>query len=396
MFETLAMAPADPILGLSAAFKRDVNPDKINLGVGVYKDASGSTPILESVREAEGRVVAEQTSKEYQPIPGDPRYGQLIQELLFGGDHEIVASGRARTAHTPGGTGALRVAGDYLHRMHSEATLWLSDPTWANHKGIFAAAGVPTKAYPYFDQSANRLVVEQMLAKLADVPAGDVVLLHGACHNPTGADPSAADWARIADVLAERSVLPLVDFAYQGFAVGLEEDAAGLRSLCRPDCELIVCSSYSKNFGLYRDRVGALTVVAADADTAERALSHVNVCIRTNYSNPAAHGGAIVATILDDLELRARWEQEVAEMRARINDMRALFVETLAAKGVAGDYSFIRRQKGMFSFSGLTRDQVDALRQKHAIYIVGSGRINVAGMTESNMDRLCTAIAGVL
>ena len=396
MFESLDMAPADPILGLTDAFKSDPNPAKTNLGVGIFKDATGNTPILESVKEAERRILERETTKAYLPIPGDPVYGTLIQQLLFGAGHEIIDSGRARTAHTPGGTGALRVAGDYLHRMCPGAAVWLSDPTWANHQGVFSAAGLRTMSYPYFAKATNSLVFDEMIAALEQVPAGDVVLLHGACHNPTGADPNQEQWLRIAEVLAERGALPLVDFAYQGFGVGIEEDAAGLRALCRPGCELMVCSSYSKNFGLYRDRVGALTLVAGDCDAAERALSHVKGCIRTNYSNPAAHGGAIVTTILGDAELSARWRVEVAAMRERINAMRNLFVETLAAKGVKGDYSFIRKQKGMFSFSGLTKDQVLELRRNDAIYIVNSGRISVAGMTESNMDPLCEAIARVL
>ena len=319
-----------------------------------------------------------------------------MQKLLFGAEHEIIASGRAYSAHTPGGTGALRVVGDYLHRMHPTASIWLSDPTWANHQGVFGAAGVPIRSYPYFDKATNSIAFDTMFAALEQVPAGDVVLLHGCCHNPTGADPSGEQWSRIADVLAQRGVLPLVDFAYQGFAAGVEEDAAGLRALCRPGCELLICSSFSKNFGLYCERVGAMTLVAADADAAARAFSHVKTCIRTNYSNPAAHGGAIVATVLGDPELFATWQTEVAEMRDRINTMRKLFVQTLAAKGVKGDYSFIMAQKGMFSFSGLTKDQVLKLRADHAIYIVRSGRINVAGMTEANMDRLCEAIAAVV
>ena len=396
MFESMEMAPPDPILGLTDAFKNDPNPDKINLGVGVYKDADGNTPTLDAVKQAERRVVDSGASKAYKPIPGDPAYGKCVQKLLFGDGHEIIASGRACTAHTPGGTGALRVAGDYLHRMYPNASIWLSDPTWANHKGVFAAAGVPVKSYAYFDKATNGIAFDKMLASLQEVPAGDVVLLHGACHNPTGADPTAEQWSQIADVLADRGALPLVDFAYQGFAAGIEEDAVGLRSLCRPGCELIVCSSFSKNFGLYCERVGAMTLIASDADVAARAFSQVKLCIRTNYSNPASHGGAIVATVLGDPELTAIWQTEVAQMRDRINDMRKLLVQTLAAKGVKGDYSFITQQKGMFSFSGLTKDHVEALKQKYSIYIVGSGRINVAGITETNIDRLCEAISQVV
>jgi aspartate/tyrosine/aromatic aminotransferase len=396
MFDAVELAPVDPILGLTDAFKSDPNPAKINLGVGIYQDAEGRAPILAAVKEAERRGIAAQTTKSYLPITGDPVYGQCVQDLIFGAEHEIISSGRALTAHTPGGTGALRVVGDYLHRVHPGAAIWLSDPTWANHKSVFAAAGLEIKTYPYFDRAANALAFDRFIEALGQVPAGDIVLLHGACHNPTGVDPTAAQWSQVAELLAQRGVVPLVDFAYQGFGAGIAEDAVGLRTLCRPGGELIICSSYSKNFGLYRDRVGALTLVAGNKDAAQRAFSHVKVAIRSNYSNPAGHGAAIVTTILGDAELRIRWQDEVAQMRSRINAMRDLFVETLATKGVKGDYSFIRKQNGMFSFSGLTKDQVNRLRQEHSIYIVGSGRINVAGITASNVDRLCEAIGQVL
>jgi aspartate/tyrosine/aromatic aminotransferase len=300
------------------------------------------------------------------------------------------------TAQTPGGTGALRVAGDFIHTMFPGAKVWMSEPTWPNHSGIFGAAGVETATYPYFDAATNGLAFDAMLDRLRQIPTGDVVLLHGCCHNPTGIDPTAEQWALIADVICDRGLLPLLDFAYQGFAEGLKEDAVGLLSLCRPTKEMLVCTSYSKNFGLYNERVGALTLLAASADDAATALSQLKLRIRTNYSNPPAHGAAIVATILGDEQLRGQWLTEVQQMRDRINGMRKLFVQTLAAKGVDRDFSFIERQRGMFSFSGLNRQQVDALRAKYSIYVVGSGRINVAGMTENNMDTLCSAIAEVL
>jgi len=396
MFESIECAPADPILGLTEAFIKDPNPQKINLGVGVYKDAHGQTPILETVKEAQAQVLASETTKSYKPITGAAEYAQAVQGLLFGADHEIITSGRAATAHTPGGTGALRVAGEYLKKMHPGATLWVSDPTWANHANIFQAAGVPIKTYPYFDAQTNGLAFDDMIAALEQVPAGDAVLLHGCCHNPTGVDPSPSQWSQIAQAIAGRQALPLVDFAYQGFAAGITEDAAGLMELCGASRELLVCSSYSKNFGLYNERVGALTIVASDKSQAQAVMSQIKRCIRANYSNPPAHGGAIVTAILNDPKLRSRWADEVKQMRERINEMRQVFVTTLSAKGVEGGYRFITQQNGMFSFSGLTKPQVQVLRDVHSIYIVGSGRINVAGMTPGNMDRLCEAIAGVL
>lgn len=396
MFEKLEMAPPDAILGLTEAFRKDPNPNKINLGVGVYKDAAGETPVLECVKRAEERILASEKTKSYLPIPGAPEYGAEVRKLLFGAEHEILASKRAVTAHTPGGTGALRVAADFLRNCCGAPRIWLSDPTWENHAAIFAAAGLETAAYPYYNHESKELTGDAMLNALAQIPRGDVVLLHACCHNPSGIDPDAAQWRAIADLGGDRGFLPLVDFAYQGLGDGLEEDAAGLRELCRPGCELLVCSSFSKNFGLYKERAGALTVIGRDHGAAEKAFSHMKRCIRTNYSNPPSHGGQIVQTVLGDPELRASWEHEVKMMCDRINGMRALFVETLRSKGVTRDFSFIVKQKGMFSFSGLNRDQVGALREKYAIYIVGSGRINVAGMTEGNIGALCDAIASVL
>ncbi|MEX2673072.1 MAG: amino acid aminotransferase [Phycisphaeraceae bacterium] len=396
MFEHQEMAPPDPILGLTEAYNEDANPQKVNLAVGVYKDAKGTTPILQTVKQAEARLLETETTKAYKPIDGDRAYARFVQDLLFGSDHEIVTSKRAATAHTPGGTGALRVAGEYLAQLNPEATLHLSDPTWANHQPIFTAAGLKLAKYPYFDAATNGVNFDAMLDALGKLPAGDIVLLHGCCHNPTGADLSIDQWKQVSQLLVERGLLPVVDFAYQGFGEGLERDADGLRTLLETVPEVVICSSFSKNFGLYNERVGALTMVAQTQQHAANVMSHVKRCIRGNYSNPPAHGGAIVATILGDADLRQRWEGEVADMRGRINGMRKLFVQTLRDKGVARDFSFIEQQRGMFSFSGLTKDQVQALRDQHSIYIVGSGRINVAGMTEDNMDQLCEAIAAVL
>ncbi len=396
MFDVIKLAPPDSILGLTEAYNKDGRAGKVNLGVGVYKDASGKTPVLGSVKEAERRLIDAEATKSYKPIDGDPAYGACVQAMLFGAGSEIVKDKRAATSHCPGGTGALRVAGDYLSANHPGATLWLSDETWPNHPAVFAAAGLAMKRYPYFDAKTSSLNFDAMLNGLSEASAGDVVLLHGCCHNPTGVDPDAQQWAKVAELCAAKKLLPLVDFAYQGLAEGIEEDAVGLRTLAAKLSELIVCASFSKNFGLYNERVGSLTMVAGSADVAKAVQSQVKVCIRRNYSNPPSHGAAVVSTILQDEALTKQWQGELAEMRDRINGMRRLFVKTLADKGAEGDFSFITRQRGMFSYSGLSKDQVGQLRDKHAVYIVGSGRINVAGMTKSNMDHLCEAIVDVL
>jgi aspartate/tyrosine/aromatic aminotransferase len=396
MFDQLQTAPKDPILGLAESFREDPRPGKINLAVGVYQDESGRTPVLESVRRAGKRVLERQDSKAYLPIPGSPAFAAAVARVVFGEGHEAVASGRLATSHTPGGTGALRVAADFIHQHFPKATVWLTDPTWPNHPQIMSAAGVPTRSFPYFNAATNALAWDAMLAAIEKMPAGDVILLHGCCHNPTGIDPTHEQWSQLADAVYGRGLLPLVDFAYQGFADGIDKDVAGLRAFVRPGAELLVCSSFSKNFGLYCERVGALTVIGADKRTTDVAQSQIKVCIRSNYSNPPAHGAELVTTVLGDAELRALWEKEVTQMRGRINGMRELFVKTLKAKGVPGDFSFITLQRGMFSFSGLTRQQVEVLREKHAIYIVGSGRINVAGITPENCGRLCESIADVV
>ncbi|TWT96856.1 Aspartate aminotransferase [Botrimarina colliarenosi] len=396
MFESIEAAPVDPILGLTDAYKAETRPGKINLGVGVYQDEDGVTPVLPSVVEATRRVTASEKTKSYLPIPGAPEYGAAVQLLMLGGGHEVLISDRASTSHTPGGTGALRVVGDFLKQNLPGATLWMTDPTWANHPAIFAAAGVKTGVLPYFDAAANGLAFEAFLTALKKLPAGDAVLLHGCCHNPTGIDPTLEQWRQIAAVLADRGVLPVLDFAYQGFGDGVEEDAAGLREFCTPGAELIICSSFSKNFGLYRERVGAVTFVSQDAERRAVVQSQVNRVIRTIYSNPPAHGAALVTTILADADLKKQWLGELEHMRNRINGMRTLLVEKLAEHGAAGDYSFIQQQRGMFSFSGLTKEQVAKLRENDAIYLVGSGRINVAGITPTNVDALAKAIVAVL
>jgi aspartate/tyrosine/aromatic aminotransferase len=397
MFESINTAPPDPILGLGEAFKKDSNPKKINLSVGVYKDAQGNTPVLASVKEAERRLLEGEKTKNYLSIEGLPDYGRYVRELLFGPQSEIVTSGRAVTAQTPGGTGSLRVAADFLKKQLPMAKVWMSKPTWANHPAIFQAAGFTVETYPYIDASGKSLDFPAMLDALKTVAPTDIVLLHACCHNPTGIDPTLEQWKQIADVLQDRGALPLVDFAYQGFGDGLEADAAGLRELARAGKELLVCSSFSKNFGLYSERVGALTLVAPNAEVAQAALSHIRIAIRVNYSNPPQHGAAVVSTVLATPDLRKQWEGELADMRSRINGMRKLFVDTMKKKAPQHDFSFLSTQKGMFSFSGLTPLQVDELKTKHGIYVVvNGGRINVAGMTEENMDQLTTAIASVL
>lgn len=397
MFNALEMAPPDPILGLIEAFKKDPNPAKINLSIGVYRDGNNVTPVLESVKKAEERILATEKTKNYvSPNSGAPDYVAAVQELIFGAGHEIIQNKRAVTAHTPGGTGALRVTGDFLKTKLGAKRIWLSEPTWPNHPSVFQAAGLDISTYPYYNATTKTLDFDLMIDALTKVPSGEFVLLHGCCHNPTGMDPTVPQWKAIAEVATKQGWVPVFDFAYQGLADGIREDAAGLAEFLAPGKELFICSSFSKNFGLYNERVGALTVVGESEVAAEKALSHLKRIIRTNYSNPPAHGSAIVTTVLNDNELRILWEGEVKTMRERIAGMRRLFVDTLKAKGVVQDFGFLTTQKGMFSFSGLTKDQVSELRDNHAIYIVGSGRINVAGMTESNMDVLCSAIASVL
>ena len=396
MFETINPAPEDSILGLTVAFQKDSNPNKVNLGVGVYKDGGGQTPVLSTVKEAEERLLRSEATKSYLPIDGLAAYAALSQQIVFGSEHDILSAGRAATVQTPGGTGALRVAADFVRRIFPSATVWLSDPTWPNHPNVFGSAALQVQTYPYFEAETNGVAFDRMMAALETIPKGDVLLLHGCCHNPTGADLSPQQWQAVAAVCADRGILPLLDFAYQGFGDGLDEDATGVRIVAEQCRELLVATSYSKNFGLYNERVGALTLVAGSAEAADAASSHMKICVRTNYSNPPAHGGQIVAEILGDPELRQRWEVELAEMRNRINDMRHLFVESLDEQGAGRDFSFIAHQRGMFSYSGLTPAQVQALRDRHSVYIVGSGRINVAGMTEANMDYLCAAVAEVL
>ena len=393
---SLTPAAPDPILGLSEAFKADTRPDKVNLSVGVYVDDSGVTPVIPSVLEAERRLLAKAGSKGYLPIDGRPGYKAAVRDLIFGTDHEIVTSGRSATAQTPGGTGALRVAADFLLQSGSSKTIWLSEPTWPNHPQLFSMAGFALRSYPYLDESGRKLDVGKLLGALRTAVPGDVVLLHGSCHNPSGVDPDQETWAAIGEIIAERELVPIVDFAYQGFGFGLREDADWLAGLARPGLEFLVCSSYSKNFALYNERVGALTIVAADPARAAAALSHLKIAIRSNYSNPPAHGGDIVETILTDAALRAAWEVDLAVMRNRILGNRAALVEALDAADVPGNWDPIRHQRGMFALLGLSAGQVANLRDDFGVYVVGRGRINVAGLTPANLPRVVAAVKAVI
>jgi len=393
-FSEIPMAPPDSILGLTEAYAADPNPDKMNLAVGVYKDASGQTPVLASVKAAERRLVQHETTKGYLTIDGLAEYCNHVRQLVLG---DCVDASRIAVAQTPGGTGALRVAADFFRAQLSPIRVWLPTPTWANHAAIFAAAGIPTDSYRYLAKDRTSLDFTGMLDDLQHrTTKGDAVLLHACCHNPTGVDPSPEQWRELAGVLAERCLLPVIDFAYQGFGAGLDEDAAGLHTVLDHVREAIVCSSFSKNFGLYSERVGAISLVAHDGQVAKTALSQLKSAIRSNYSNPPRHGAAIVATILSDAELMAQWHAELDEMRLRIASLRRAFVDTMKVTGAGHDFSFLVPQQGMFSFSGLNAMQVDELRHKHSIYIVGDGRINVAGMAENRLEQLCQAVASVL
>ena len=396
MFENIKAAPADPILGLGEAFKSETRANKINLGIGIYKDAQGATPIMRAVKEAETRLLAKENSKNYLGIDGIADYNQRTKALLFGADSPIIAQDRARTVQSLGGTGALRIAAEFIKRQTKAQNVWISTPTWPNHNAIFNAVGMTIREYRYYDAERKALDWDNLIADLSNANEGDVVLFHGCCHNPTGIDPTPEQWKQLAELSVKNGWLPLFDFAYQGLANGLNEDAIGLRTFAANHKELLVASSFSKNFGLYNERVGAFTLVAENADIAATALTQVKSIIRTLYSNPASHGGATVATVLNDPQLRQEWENELTEMRERIKKMRHLFVQLLKEYGAKQDFGFIMEQNGMFSFSGLSAEQVDRLREEFAIYAVRSGRINVAGITEDNIRYLCESIVKVL
>lgn len=395
MFEHVPNAPADAIFGLKAAFALDPRPDKIDLTAGVYVDETGSTPIFAAVKEAERRIVESERTKAYLPIAGDPDFGRHVRRLLFGEGSELLDGGRAVTAHSAGGTAALRVVGDTLRRIGDGPRIWLTEPTWANHVPLFGSTGLELRTFPYFDPRRKALDVEGLLEAWQDLTPGDAVVLHGCCHNPTGVDPTPEQWRRLAGRLREAGALALIDLAYQGFVTSVDDDTSGVRALAEELDELIVCSSFSKNFGLYNERVGALTVVAATPEVATAMASQVERSVRTLYSNPPAHGAAIVRTVLEEDELRASWEDELDRMRGRIRDVRRLLARALSECGAPGDYSFMERQRGMFSFIGLAPEQVDRLREEHGVYMMRSGRMNVAGVTSGNIERLCAAVRAV-
>jgi len=378
-----------------AAFRADPNPQKIDLGVGVYRDDHGHTPILASVKTAEQQYLASETTKTYVGMAGDEQYNTAMSQLILG-DVYAAVSERFRTVQTPGGTGALRVAAEFILRCNPDASLWVGSPTWANHWDLFGAAGLPIREYPYYNCADKDLDADAMLAKLATAGPDDVVLLHACCHNPSGMDPTFAQWEAVCDLALERGFLPLVDMAYQGFGDGLDADAAGVRLLAERLPELIVCTSCSKNFGLYRERIGGCAVLSASQTLADTVKSTLENTVRGIYSMPPHHGAAIVGTILSDPELREQWSAELALMRDRLNTLRQLMSRQLAQAGAAGDFSFIERQKGMFSFLGITPEQVARLRDEDSIYMVSSGRMNVAGISHDNVDRFAEAVARVL
>ena len=389
MFDKLTPAPPDPILGLTEAFEADPRPQKVNLGVGVYQNDEGRTPVLEAVKAAEAAMLAGESTKNYLPIDGEPEFGKQVEKFLFPRQN-VPAS---RTAQTPGGTGALRMAADFLAGISRPRTVWISAPTWPNHAGICAAAGLPVKSCPYYDPAAHGLAFEAFAAALDRIPAGDVVVLHLCCHNPTGFDPTFDQWKVLSEIAARRGWLPVFDAAYIGLGDGEDADRAALDPFLEAGLEFLIAVSFSKNFGLYRERAGALTLVAHTATAADAAFSRLKQVIRASYSNPPAHGGAIVRIILEDSLLRDLWRRELAEMRERIHAMRKHLWEGLSSRLPDRDLSFITRQRGMFSYSGLDAEEVAWLRAERAIFMTANGRINVAGLTPSNLVYVCDALA---
>jgi len=395
MFSKLTQLPADPILGLSVKFKADINPNKIDLGAGIYKDESGHTPVLSCVKTAERFRLENENSKAYLGSAGSALFNEKMTALILG-DHKVISANRIRTISTPGGTGALRTAGEFIKTCTPGATIWVSNPTWANHQGVFTAAGLTVKTYPYYDYEQNCLDFDGMLAALKQVSKDDAVLLHACCHNPSGMDLSKEQWQQVADVAKQVGFMPVVDMAYQGFGQDLDADAFGLRLMADTVDQMIICSSCSKNFGLYRERIGACSIIGKDSISADIINSVLLSVVRVNYSMPPAHGAAIVETILSSAELTTQWHGELKEMRDRINGMRQLLVEQLAANGVTRDFSFITKQNGMFSFLGIDKAQVQRLQDEFSIYIVGSSRISLAGISPDNVNYLTQSIAKVL
>jgi aromatic-amino-acid transaminase len=390
------LAPRDPILGITEAYVADTNPNKVNLGVGVYCDDSGKVPLLECVRQAEHEITARRAPHNYLPIDGLAAYDNATQALLLGKDSEIVKAGRAVTVQALGGTGGLKVGADFLKRFAPGASVWISDPSWENHRALFEIAGFAVNAYAYYDSNTRGLDFDGMIRALEKIPVGSIVVLHACCHNPTGVDPTPDQWERILATVRKRGLVPFIDIAYQGFGDGLDADGAIVRKFAATPGPLFIASSYSKSFSLYGERVGALTIVAADKDEAARALSQVKRLVRTNYSNPPSFGGQVVAAVLNSPELRALWEAELATMRDRIKLMRARLVETLHERLPDRDFRFMLAQRGMFSYSGLPKDIVLRLRSEFSVYAIDSGRVCVAALNSRNVDYVANAVATVL
>ncbi|QIB52090.1 amino acid aminotransferase [Pseudomonas sp. OIL-1] len=396
LFFPVEMAPHDPILGLNETFNADTRAEKVNLGVGVYYDEAGKLPLLRAVQAAEEARVAEHAPRGYLPIDGLAAYDKAVQELLFGAESSVMQSGRLITAQSLGGTGALKLGADFLHRLTDKRLVAISDPSWENHRSLFEAAGYEVVTYPYYNPETHGLNLAGMLEGIEALPEGSVVLLHACCHNPTGVDLGLADWARVIDVIQRCNHVPFLDIAYQGFGENLQDDALAVRLFAESGLPFLVASSFSKSFSLYGERVGALTLVTRDADENARVLSQLKRVIRTNYSNPPTHGAKIVSAVLNNAELYALWEDELAEMRERIRGMRQALAEKLKAEGVDQDVDFIQRQRGMFSYSGLSKDQVKRLADEFGIYAVSSGRICVAALNMNNVDYVAKAMATVM
>jgi len=396
MFQSLQPLPPDPILGLSAAYRADENPKKVDLGVGVYKDANGKTPVMRAVKHAEEFLVNSQETKAYVGPTGAAGYNDIIASMVLGESLKQSLGGRRVTVQTPGGCGGLRLAAEFIVKANADATVWVSDPTWANHVPLLGSAGLKIEQYPYYDYDTHSVRFDEMLSCLQQVPAGDLVLLHGCCHNPSGADLTQAQWQAIKEVALSQGFTVFIDLAYQGLGDGLEQDVYGVRLLAEALPELIVVSSCSKNFGLYRERTGALTLICENDAATSAATTLLAAAARANYSMPPDHGAAIVQTVMQNPELQADWDAELKEVRDRINSLRSLLVSSLRAAGLEQDFSFIEREKGMFSFLGVNKAQIQTLINDYSIYLVGSSRINVASINDSNLDYLVDSVAAVL
>ena len=395
LLSAVEMAPRDPILGVSEAFHADPNPNKVNLGVGVYYDDNGKVPLLECVRRAECAVTERSAPHVYLPIDGIAAYDRAVQKLVFGADGEILRAGRVVTVQALGGTGALKIGADFLRRFAPAAQVWISDPSWENHRALFENAGFNVNVYPYYDAATRGLDFAGMIGALDRVPPGAIVVLHACCHNPTGVDPSPEQWSRILEVVRSRGHVPFLDIAYQGFGESLDADSSIVRRFAATPGPLFVASSFSKSFSLYGERVGALSIVATDRDEAARVLSQVKRLIRGNYSSPPTFGGQVVATILDSPELHSLWGKSSARARA-LRAIRAALVDRLTRRAPGADFRFVLEQRGMFSYSGLTREQVGRLRSEYAVYAIDSGRICIAALNARNLDYVAEAIAGVV